>query len=101
MRKRSKHEPTESYFYAARYLAKCMMRLNLYVGPVRTQTTNTQTMNIPEINTQQIPTLGFSSLEYSESKTINLYKTLWRVYSTNESESRSIIFNAYSTDKIE
>ena len=36
---RPKHEPTDSYFYLARQLAKCMMRasaLNSHVYPVRT-----------------------------------------------------------------
>ena len=41
---RPKHEPTDSYFYLARYIAKCMMRyyaLNLHVYPVRTEITIT------------------------------------------------------------
>ena len=41
-KKRPKHEPTDSYFYPARQLAKCMMRsdaLNLHVYPVRTEMT--------------------------------------------------------------
>ena len=40
--KRRKHEPTDSYFYLAGQLAKCMMRadaLNLHVYPVRTEMT--------------------------------------------------------------
>ena len=39
--KRSTNKPTDSYFYPQRQLAKCMMRLNSHVGPVRIQTTNT------------------------------------------------------------
>ena len=38
-KKRPKHKPTDSYFYLARHLAKCMMRddaLNLHGCPVRT-----------------------------------------------------------------
>ena len=38
VRKRPKHEPTNSYFYLARQLAKCMMRayeFNLYIDAVR------------------------------------------------------------------
>ena len=38
-KKRPKHEPTDSYFYPARQLAKCIMRddaLNSHVYPVRT-----------------------------------------------------------------
>ena len=37
-KKRPRHEPTESYFYLARQLSKCMMRadaLNLHSYPVR------------------------------------------------------------------
>ena len=39
-KKRPKHEPTESYFYLARQLAKCMVRadsLNSHGYPVRTE----------------------------------------------------------------
>ena len=42
---RPKHEPTDSYFYLARQLAKCMMiayALKLYVYPVRTEMTATK-----------------------------------------------------------
>ena len=41
-RKRPKHEPTGSYFYLARQLAKCMMTantLNSHGYPVRTEMT--------------------------------------------------------------
>ena len=44
-RKSPKHEPTESYSYLARQLAKCMMRadaLNLHIYPVRTEMTATK-----------------------------------------------------------
>ena len=47
-RKRPEHELTDSYFYVAIQLAKCMMRsddLNLDIEPVRTEMTGTQ--NIP------------------------------------------------------
>ena len=43
--RRPKHDPTESYFYLARKLVKCMIRadaLNLHVDPVRTEMTVTQ-----------------------------------------------------------
>ena len=42
VRKRPKHEPTDSYFYLARYIAKCMMisdALNFHVEPVNTEMT--------------------------------------------------------------
>ena len=41
-RKRSKHDPTDSYFYLARQIAKCMMRddaLKPHGCPVRTEMT--------------------------------------------------------------
>ena len=50
-RTRSKHMPAESSFCLARHLAKCMMRLNMRVGPVRIQMTNTQKMNNTEMST--------------------------------------------------
>ena len=45
VRKRPKHEPTNSYFNLSRQLAKCMMRadaFNSHVEPVRTEMTGTQ-----------------------------------------------------------
>ena len=42
VRKRTKHEPTDSYFYPTRYIAKCMMisdALNFHVEPVNTEMT--------------------------------------------------------------
>ena len=44
VQKRLKHEPTASYFYLGRHLAKCMIRddaFNLHVYPVRTEMTGT------------------------------------------------------------
>ena len=101
MRKRPKHEPTGSYFYLARHFAKCIMRLNFHFGPVRTHMTNTQKMNISEMNTQNIPTLHVCSLDDSESKSINMDKTLSHVCSTDKSESETIIDDACSTDDSE
>ena len=59
MQKRPKCEPTDSYFYLARQIFKCMMRydvFNLHVDPVRTEMTDTQ----------QIPILLICSLDDSE-----------------------------------
>ena len=60
-RRRPKHEPTNSYFYLARKLVKCMMKsdaLNSHVYPVRT-----------DINTiKQIPILHACSTYKSELK---------------------------------
>ena len=45
VQKRPTHEPTDSYFYLARQLAKCMTRADnsyLHVEPVRTEITSTQ-----------------------------------------------------------
>ena len=45
VRNRSKHETTDSYFYLARHISKCMVRvdvLNLDIDPVRTEMTGTQ-----------------------------------------------------------
>ena len=49
--KRPKHEPTDSYFYLSRPLAKCTMRsdaLNLHGYPVRTRMTDTK--HIPTLH---------------------------------------------------
>ena len=42
VRKRTKHEPTDSYFYLTRYIVTCMMisdALNFHVEPVNTEMT--------------------------------------------------------------
>ena len=52
VRKRPKHEPTDSYFYLARQLAKCMMRyyaLNLHIDPTRTEMTGMQQIPISHV----------------------------------------------------
>ena len=44
-RRRPKHEPTDSYFYLAIQISKCMMRadtLNSHIYPVRTEMTGTK-----------------------------------------------------------
>ena len=61
-----------------------MMRLNLHVGPVRTQMNNTQRMNIYKMNTQKIPNSYVFSLYESDSKIINANETLSHVYSKDE-----------------
>ena len=57
-RKSPKHEPTDSYFYLAIHLAKCMMRadaLNSHVYPVRTEITDTkQILPSPVCSTDEI-----------------------------------------------
>ena len=61
MRKITKHEPADSYFYLARQLDKFMMRydtFNFHVDPERTE------MNSP----QWIPILKVYSSDKSESK---------------------------------
>ena len=52
VQKRPKYEPTDSCFYLARHLDKCMMRaddLNSHVDPVRTEMTGTQQITILHI----------------------------------------------------
>ena len=49
VRKRTKHEPTDSYLYLSRELSKFMMRddaLNFHVDPVRMEMTGTQQIPI-------------------------------------------------------
>ena len=66
VRKKSKNEPNNSYFYLERHLAKCMTRFNMRVGPVRTKRTNTQKMNISEIIRQEIPNSHVCSTDETE-----------------------------------
>ena len=52
VRKRTKHEPTDSYFYIARQLTKCMMipdAFNFNVNPVRTEMTGRQHIMISHV----------------------------------------------------
>ena len=65
VRRRSKHVPTDSYFYLARQLAKRTMRVNMRVCPLRMKMTNTQKMNCFETSTQNIPNLHVCYLESS------------------------------------
>ena len=90
--KRSKHVSTDSYFYLARQLDKCMMRtnaFNLYVDPVRKQ--------INDI--QQIPILHVCDLYERESKEFPADKILSHVCSTDEGESESVIVDESSTEE--
>ena len=60
-KKRTKHDPTDSYVYLSRQLAKCLMRsdaLNSNGYPVRTEMTATK----------QIPTLRIFSTDKSKLK---------------------------------
>ena len=80
MRKGPTHEPTDSYFYLARQLAKCMMRsddFNSHVDPV-----------IMEMNgMQQIPILHVCDWDKRESKGIIADENLMQVCSTDDSKS--------------
>ena len=52
VRKRPKHEPTESYFYLARQIDKCMTRadaFNLNVDPVITEMTGMKQITISHV----------------------------------------------------
>ena len=78
-RNRSKHEPTDSYIYLSRHLAKCMVRadaLNSKNCPVRTEMTAMK----------QIPTSQICSTDEGELKELPVDKTLSQICSTNKSE---------------
>ena len=52
VRKRPKHEPTDSYFYLVIHLTKCIMRadtFNLNIDPVRTEMTGTNHIPISQV----------------------------------------------------
>ena len=76
-----------------------MIILNLHVEPVRTKVTNTQKMNISEMNTKNTPNSDVCSSDDRKSKRINADETLSHVCSTDKKESKSVIINAFSTDK--
>ena len=67
VRKSSKYEPTDSLFYLARQIAKCIMRINSHVGLVRTKMTNTQNMKKSVMCMQKTPNLHVCSIDVSES----------------------------------
>ena len=63
--------------------------------------TNTQNMNNSEMSTQNIPNLYVCSLDEIESKRINAEESESHVYSTGESKSKGVIFNACSLEQSE
>ena len=78
-RKRPNYEPTNSYFYLARQLTKCMMRayaLNLHVYLVRTKINDTQ----------HITTSHVYYKDKSELKEFLVDGTLSQICSTDEYE---------------
>ena len=87
VRKRPKHEPTESYFYLARQLAKCMMifyALNWNIDTVRTEITGTQ----------QIPITHICSMDKSKSKELLVDKTYRRyVLQTRTNKKGLLLIN--------
>ena len=89
-KKRPKHEPTDSYFYLARHLAKCIMRtdfLNSDNDPIRNKIIGLQHILVPH----------FWSIDKSKSKEFLADENLSRVCSTDEGESKIIIVDESST----
>ena len=78
-----------------------MMRLNLHVGLVRTQITNTQNMNNSEMSTQKTHNLHVCSTYKSKSKSIKTGESELHVYYTEKSKLKRVIVNACSLDKSE
>ena len=90
-KKRPKHGPTDSYFYLAKQLEKCMIRsgaLNSHGYPVRTEMTATK-----HILTSHV---GFT--DESKLKEFPVNKTLSESCSTDEDESKGIIVEKCSTE---
>ena len=85
VRKSSKHEPTHGYFYLARNIDMCKMRLNSHIGPVRTQSTNTQNMNNYKMSAQKTPNSHACSTDKSESK-----RVIANACSLGKCESKSV-----------
>ena len=94
MRKNPKHEPTDSYFYLSRQLAKCMTRadyLNLDIDTLRTEMTGTK----------QIPISHFCYTDEIKSKEFLADEKLLQVCSTDEVKSESVIVDESSTEESE
>ena len=92
--RRPKYEPTDSYFYLSRQIAKCMMRtdvLNLHVYPIGAKF----------IAMKQTPTSCVCSTDKRELKKFLVDKTLSQFSSTEEEESKGIIVDKCSTDEDE
>ena len=94
VRKSPKHEPTNSYFYLAIQLAKCMTRadaLKPHIYTVRKKMTGTK----------QITILHIFSTDESKSKDFLVEKTLSQVCSTDKYKSKGIIVDESSTEERE
>ena len=81
-KKSPKHEPTDSYFYLARQLVKCMMRsdaFNSHVYPVRTEITALYS--------------HVCCTDKDESKRIIMHETLSQNCYMDEGESKRSIIN--------
>ena len=92
--KRTKHEPTDSYFYPERQLAKCMMRadaLNQQVEPVRTEMTGKQQIKISQI----------CDSNESKSKGIIADEKLLKFCSMDKGKPESVIIDESSMEESE
>ena len=81
VRKRPKHEPTDSYVYMERRIVRCMMRagaFNLHVGPVRTKISGPQHILI----------LHVCDLDESKSKEICENRNLSQVCFTDKGNQK-------------
>ena len=93
-RRRPNNEPTDSYFYLARHIGKCMMiadahNLDNYL--VKTKMTATK----------QIPILHVCCKYEINLKEFIFDKNLSQIYSTDEDESKLILVDKCSTNKHE
>ena len=89
-----KHEPTDSYFYLATKLAKCMVitdALNLYVYPARPKMTTTKHILASHV----------FFLIRSELKEFLFNETLSYIYYMDKNKSKDIIVNKRSTGEDE
>ena len=94
MRKRPKHEPTDTYFYIAIQLSNSIMRadaFNLHVDPVRTEMTGTKQIMISYV----------CDSDKRKSKEIIADENLLQVCSKDERESEGFIADESSTEESE
>ena len=88
-RRSPKYESTDTNFYLARHIFKCMMRadvLNLHVYPVRMEITGVK----------HIPILHVCSMDDKKSKEFLVDKNLSQVCSTDKGDSKIVIVDESS-----
>ena len=92
VRKRTKHEPTDSYFYLAIHIVKCMVRSGAFDSHAHHLRREIST-------TQQIPISHVFDLVNTESKGMLADEKLSRLYSIEKRKSVIVIVDESYTEE--